>query len=193
MLSNFDIVSFGSTVTNTFWKDKLMVMLCYPLKVLLCSYLVYLCLYVSVFVWIMRAYLCDAWETDTPFVYSGNTKSGDEMLPTVDYLDISAFNLTILRPDMVMVTMSQGTMIFKGILRKQMNFASNLIFWYLYFLDAIASPVAPTPVSESLSQSLIVSDWRYICRYRISELCKLVWICVDWWSILIVLWLLVGV
>ena len=106
----------------------------------------------------MRAYLCDAWETDTPFVYSGNTKSGDEMLPTVDYLDISAFNLTILRPDMVMMTMSQGTMIFKGILRKQMNFASNLIFWYLYFLDAIASPAAPTPVSESLSQSLIVSD-----------------------------------
>ena len=157
MLSNFDIVSFGSTVTNTFWKDKLMVMLCYPLKVLLCSYLVYLCLYVSVFVWIMRAYLCDAWETDTPFVYSGNTKSGDEMLPTVDYLDISAFNLTILRPDMVMMTMSQGTMIFKGILRKQMNFASNLIFWYLYFLDAIASPVAPTPVSESLSEW--VSEW----------------------------------
>ena len=50
----------------------------------------------------MLAYLCDAWETDTPFVYSGNTKSGDEMLPTVDYLDISVFNLTILRQGVMM-------------------------------------------------------------------------------------------
>ena len=65
----------------------------------------------------MRAYLCDAWETDTPFVYSGNTKSGDEMLPTVDYLDILAFNLTILRQGTVVVTMrtmtQQWTMMIK--------------------------------------------------------------------------------
>ena len=100
----------------------------YPLKVLLCSYLrylclflvflclylVYFCLYVTVFMWSMRAYLCDAWATDTPFVYSGNTKSGDEMLPTVDYLDISAFNLTILRRGVVtMCMMTQGRMIFR--------------------------------------------------------------------------------
>ena len=53
----FDKYHVCNTVTNTLWKYKLMVMLCYPLKVLLCSYLVYLCLYlvylclyVSVFV-----------------------------------------------------------------------------------------------------------------------------------------------
>ena len=54
----------------------------------------------------MRAYLCDAWETDTPFLYSGNTKSGDEMFPTVDYLDISSpQSFIIIRQGVVMVTM----------------------------------------------------------------------------------------